>query len=138
MLISNFLGHNINDLLATSPFDQWRIEEHYEIELLEYHYAFPLNGISFRCNKSKIIESIFLDASSDIESAEGQFEVELQSTREQVLNKLGTPSYSRGVRHVQYLGQIGPVDKFSRSGFTIQITYTCDSGRVDKVGYVLE
>jgi len=130
-----FLWKHISTLLGSSPFSQWDVERSVENDLEEpvIQYEFKGHPLAIRCDKNDLIGVIFMR--SDIHSASEVpfFEIPFTSSRNQVLNRWGTPEKSGPKRVDPILGAYGAWDRFSLDGYAIHIEFCKDKDEIRRI-----
>lgn len=133
--LASYLGNPVSAMLADEPFKDWVYEKSFENDLEEpiIDYVFPLNGLDLLCDGDDKVNTIFL-YSDEHRCFDGSLqEVPFSSTRQQVIERLGSPSKSGGRLDDPILGKYGPWDRFARLGYSIHVEYRVNADLINKV-----
>src|SRR6266404_2189171 len=133
--LANYLGRPASVMLAASPFKLWPVEKSFEDELEQpiIHYVFPQHGLELRCDRDDNLSTIFLYSDEFNGFDESILEAPFSLTRQQVMERLGSPSKSGGKMSDPILGEYGAWDRFVRPGHTIHVEYRADADRIKKI-----
>jgi hypothetical protein len=133
--LEKYLGNPASDLLKDEPFKNWLFNKSYENDLDEpiIDYVFPQNGMDFSCDENEIINTIFLHSDNDRCFNEGLLDVPFSLNREQVIDRLGSPSKSGDRITHPILGEFGAWDRFARPDYSIHIEYKVNVDLVKRI-----
>jgi len=131
--MAEYLGKNVDCLLQSAPFKQWPVKRAVDSDADPpvIGYVFEGCGLQLNCDMDGRVRSIFLEA----EEHDGYImsEVQLDSSRERVIELFGTPSKSGGSTSHPVLGDLGPWDRFRRPGYTVHVEYRIGSEGIEKI-----
>src|SRR5215469_9107892 len=118
MGMSEYLGKHVSIMLGKEPFRNWPVERSVDddLEEREINYVFKENGLAVCCDQEDKVHTLFLYSEDYRGFDETLTEVPFSWSRQQVLEHLGFPSKSGREFNDPVLGQLGPWDRFSRSG----------------------
>jgi len=135
MRITEYLGKHISTLLEDAPFKHWPVEKYIEEDLEEKrtYYTFKEHGIEVCCDQNDKISDIFLKSEENKRFDESLFEIPFSLSRNQVLERFGTPSKSSGKSSSAFLGDSGAWDIFTQQTYAIHIEYRVDSDRIKMI-----
>lgn len=130
-----FLGQHVSKVFQSEPFKHWSVKKTVEDELDEprTYYAFSGKGLELRCDRDDIVTVIFMYSEDHGGFEEYLFELPFSLKREQVLERLGTPSQQGEKFNDSILGECGAWDRFSQSDSTIHFEYKVDVDEINKI-----
>lgn len=135
MNITSFLGRDINELLSSSPFNNWQYELSKEDDLLESiaYYVFTQDGLEIQCDPNNIIKTIFLYSKEY-----GGYELSGMSftfdmTRDQIRGTFGIPERAGEESNDDILGFHGCWDRYKLSGYYIHFSFVKGACGIDQV-----
>lgn len=133
--LANYLGNPVSTMLEASPFKLWPVDKSFEKDLPTpiIHYVFRQHGLELRCDGDDRVNTIFLYSDEFGGFDELLLEFPFSSSRQQVRERLGTPSKSGGKLSDPILGKYGPWDRFARSGHAIHVEYRIDADCIKKI-----
>ena len=133
--MSSYLGKPASAMLADAAFKHWPVEKSFEDDLEEpiIQYVFPQHGLELRCDGDDKVSTIFLCADEFGGFDESLLDVPFSSNRQQVLERLGSPSKSGGKLSDPVLGEYGAWDRFARFGHEIHVEYKVDADRIKMI-----
>jgi hypothetical protein len=124
--LANYLGKPVSVLLADRPFCDWKFKRSVEsaVHPPRVDYEFENHGMDVICDRrGERVNTIFIYANGDRRFAEGVEDFPFDLCRGEVLSRLGSPEKSGEPRKSPYLGELGPWDRFARSGYVIHVRY---------------
>lgn len=134
MKLAKYLGRKSSDLLEAEPFKDWGVERMVEDDSDPpfVGYSFKDSGFQVSCDReSENIRSLFLEKESH--SGNELSDIPFSFSRDQVLEKLGSPSKSgKSVSH-PVLGEFGAWDRFQNNEYTTHVEYRTDSDEIKKI-----
>ena len=107
-------------------------EEH-DIDKPVISYVFPRHGLELACDLDDTIRTIFLTSDEFVRFNEHFLDLPFSSSRQQVLERLGSPSKSGGPISDPILGEFGLWDRFAWPGYTIHVAFRPDSDRIRQI-----
>ena len=133
--IAGYLGRQASAILADLPFKYWTFEKSVETDLAQplIDYVFARNGVDFVCDENETVRSIFLYSNEFRCFKEGLQDIPFTSTRQDVVNRLGSPSKSGSRTSHPILGEYGGWDRFARPGYAIHVEYGIDADCIKKI-----
>lgn len=134
-ILAGYLGNSASTLLSQMPFKSWTVEKSFETDLekLRIDYVFPQNGCDFVCDAENVVQSIFLYFDQSRCFKEGVQDLPFNSSRQEVIAQLGSPSKSGGRVSDPILGEYGAWDRFLCSDYAIHVEYGLDADVINKV-----
>jgi hypothetical protein len=134
-ILAKYLENPAADMLDDEPFRDWIFEKSFENELKEprIDYVFPHSGLDFICDAADHVRTISLYFDDERYFYEGLMDVPPSSSRQEIIERFGTPSKSGGLVNDPILGEFGPWDRFTKSGHSIHIEYRVDTDRIRMV-----
>jgi hypothetical protein len=134
LALSEYLGSDVSRLLASEPFSRWRFTRSVEEDLpkKEVWYEFHERSVEVICDENETIRTIFLHAGVDQVLAVIPFEL----TRQQVLDRFGSPSQSGAPMRDPVLGAYGPWDRFTSDNGTVHIEYRVDADSIKLISLI--
>jgi hypothetical protein len=133
--INDYLNLPASFMLTELPYSAWHVEKSFENALGQpiIHYLFPVNGLELRCDSEDKVNTIFL-YSNELGGFDDRCnELSFSLSRQQVLDRLGTPSKSGDGIKDPILGEYGPWDRFSIAEYSIHIEYSAGVDRIKKI-----
>ena len=133
--LASYLGKDAATLLSDSPFRGWPVKRTVETGLEKpiIDYAFDQNGMTFACDESGQINTIFLYANKERCFTEEVADLAFDSKRDEVIGVLGAPSKSGSRLKDPILGEYGAWDRFARMAYTVHIEYCIDSDGIARI-----
>lgn len=138
MKLEDYIGKKSSALLSALPFKGWHVERkinndeelHENLETTIV-YSFPESSLEVQCDKSNIIQTIFINK----ESYDGYafLDFSFSSTRKQLLDRLGPKQKSGDKLEHEILGKFGPWDRFERGDYMIHVQYKWETDEVAMV-----
>lgn len=122
-------------MLTQVPFKNWKFEKSFENDLNKprIDYTFPENGFDFICDANDKVRTIFLYSDGHRQFEGGLIDLPFSLARQEVITRLGVPSKSGGLVNDPILGEFGPWDRFTKSGYSIHVEYKADAGSIGKI-----
>ena len=136
--LEKYLGKPASNMLSDAPFKDWVFERTFENDLKESRidYVFPQNGLDFICDGDDRVRTIFLYSDDHRCVGKGPVDLPFSLTRQEVIERLGSPSKSGGLVNDPILGDFGGWDRFSRLSSSIHVEYSADSDRINKITFM--
>ena len=136
--LEEYLGKLATTMLSDAPFKDWTFDKSFEKDLdeLRIDYIFPRNGLDFICDGDDRVRTIFLYSDDHRRFEEGIVDFPFSLTRQEVMERLGSPSKSGGPVNDPILGNFGTWDRFARLGYSIHVEYRADSDRINKITFM--
>jgi hypothetical protein len=128
--LSDYLGRPVGELLRAEPFSGWRPVRSVETEPKpEVWYEFEGHGVEVICDGFDRIQTVFLHRGD----GESLVEVPFAMTRQQVLERFGTPARSGGAVRIPGLGDRGAWDRFILPQGTLHVQYHVERDEIDMI-----
>ncbi len=133
--LASYLGKEASIVLADDPFKDWTFKRTLENDLDQplIDYVFARDGMDFVCDEGDRLRSFFLYSDKSRRFSEPVEDLPLTSSRQEVIARLGSPTKSGGRISDPILGEYGPWDRFSRSGYAVHVEYRIDVAIINKV-----
>lgn len=133
--LSKYLGMKATMLLGEPPFSEWAFTRSVDDDLAELriNYVCETDGIDVVCDKNEDISTIFLHADELRHLSEDVEDMPFESSRQEVLTRLGAPSKSGERYSDPILGEYGEWDRFARPGYAIHIEYGIDEDVIRRI-----
>lgn len=133
--LASYLGKPVSVLLSDPPFNDWAYEKSIDTDLEEpiIDYVFPQNGLDLLCDEDFKVSTIFLYSDEDRRFNEDILDIPFSLTRQQVIEKLGSPIKSGEGVNDPILGKYGAWDRFQKSEYSIHVEYRVDSDLIKKI-----
>jgi hypothetical protein len=133
--LASYLGKEASFFLADDPFKKWSFKRTLENDLDQplIDYVFARDGMDFVCDERDRLRSIFLYSDKSRCFSEQVEDLPLTSNRQEVVARLGLPTKSGQRLSDPILGEYGPWDRFSRSGYAVHVEYRLDADIINKV-----
>ena len=131
-----YLDHPVCKMLEDEPFRNWTFEKSFDEDILEvpiFHYVFPQHGLALRCDHNEKISAMFLYSDKFNGFDERLLDLPFSTNRQQVIERLGSPSKSGSKSSDPILGEYGPWDRFARGGHVIHVEYRADADRIKMI-----
>jgi hypothetical protein len=121
-------------LLETVPYMNWPVDRSVDDDSdpPEVRYAFVGSGLEFNCDREdERVNCIFLEAE---EYAGTVFsEVPFHLSRDEVLERFGSPSKSGKAMSHPILGEYGTWDRFKGPKYIVHVQYKVDSDSIERI-----
>ena len=134
--LANYLGRPVSVLLADRPFNDWKFKRSVDhaVRPPRVDYEFVNHGMDVICDRrGERVNTIFIYANGDRRFAEGVEDFPFDLSRGEVLSRLGSPAKT-GERQVHPIfGELGPWDRFARSGYVIHVRYHFSDDEVFRI-----
>lgn len=130
ILMANYLGCEMGELLKAQPFSEWNVTRSVEHEpRMEIWYEFVEHGIEVTCDGFDRIQTVFLHRGEG-ESLAG---IPFSMSRREALERFGRPAKSGGAVRIPSLGVRGPWDRFLLAQGVLHVQYCIDRDEIDMI-----
>ncbi len=134
MILAKYLGLKASCLLESGPYKNWPVERSVDDDCdpPEVRFVFVGCGLALNCDREdERVNSIFLEAEEYARTVLS--EVPFHLSRDEVLERFGSPSKSGRAMSHPILGDYGPWDRFEGDKYTVHVHYEVDSDSIEKI-----
>lgn len=136
MTMTEFLGESISKLLEIAPFRSWSvrriIEDTFDERIVQY--VFDDSGLEVQCDGNDRVQTIFMYSEKHGGFDESLLDFSFDTSREQILAQLGTPSKSGERISDALIGESGAWDSFdyTEPDLSAHFEYRLDGEGINK------
>lgn len=133
--LASYLGKSADELLALPSFSGWVWRKSVEDDLdrPRVDYISDPEGVDFVCDEAGIVRTIFVYNDNDRRFAEALEDLPFSCARQEVRDRIGSPSKSGESMTDEILGRYGPWDRFENEKYTIHVEYHLDSMSIKQI-----